>query len=144
MNKRCKITGAEFEITNEDSNYYEKIGANSPSLSPQERQRNRTGFRNFRNLYHRACSATGKRIISMYDESVGFPVYENSYWWSDAWDAQSYQQDLNFNQPFFEQYKVLENKEVIIEDFQNKEIAYKIIREAIDLYQEKFVKNANK
>jgi Inorganic pyrophosphatase len=45
---------------------------------------------------------------------------------------------------YFEQYKVLENKEVIIEDFQNKEIAYKIIREAIDLYQEKFVKNANK
>lgn len=45
---------------------------------------------------------------------------------------------------YFEQYKVLENKEVIIEDFQNKEIAYKIIREAIDLYQEKFVKDANK
>jgi inorganic pyrophosphatase len=39
---------------------------------------------------------------------------------------------------YFEQYKVLENKQVQIEDFQNKEIAYQIINEAIELYQEKF------
>src|SRR5436309_10324772 len=32
---------------------------------------------------------------------------------------------------YFEQYKVLENKQVIIEDFQEKEIAYQIIDEAI-------------
>lgn len=39
---------------------------------------------------------------------------------------------------YFEQYKVLENKQVQIEDFQAKEIAYQIINEAIDLYQQKF------
>ena len=39
---------------------------------------------------------------------------------------------------YFEQYKVLENKQVQIEDFQNKEIAYQIINEAIDLYKQKF------
>src|SRR5690349_20886154 len=39
---------------------------------------------------------------------------------------------------YFEQYKVLENKEVQIEDFQNKEMAYHIIEEAIAYYKEKF------
>lgn len=39
---------------------------------------------------------------------------------------------------YFEQYKVLENKQVQIEEFQNKEIAYQIIEEAIRLYQQKF------
>ncbi|GAC1425996.1 MAG: inorganic diphosphatase [Flavisolibacter sp.] len=39
---------------------------------------------------------------------------------------------------YFEQYKVLENKQVIIEDFQNKEEAYKIINEAIEFYKQKF------
>lgn len=39
---------------------------------------------------------------------------------------------------YFEQYKVLENKQVQIENFQSKEDAYRIIREAIVLYQKKF------
>jgi inorganic pyrophosphatase len=39
---------------------------------------------------------------------------------------------------YFEQYKVLENKQVQIENFQNKDIAFDIIREAIALYREKF------
>ena len=39
---------------------------------------------------------------------------------------------------YFEQYKVLENKEVKIDNFQNKEAAYHIINDAIKLYQKKF------
>ncbi|MEO6069510.1 MAG: inorganic diphosphatase [Chitinophagaceae bacterium] len=39
---------------------------------------------------------------------------------------------------FFEQYKVLENKQVQINNFQSAEEAYKIINEAIELYQQKF------
>ncbi len=39
---------------------------------------------------------------------------------------------------YFEQYKVLENKKVEIDDFQNKEYAYKVIEESIKLYHEKF------
>ncbi|MER3464464.1 MAG: inorganic pyrophosphatase [Chitinophagaceae bacterium] len=41
---------------------------------------------------------------------------------------------------FFEQYKVLENKQVRIEEFQTKETAYSIIEEAIDYYKKKFSK----
>lgn len=39
---------------------------------------------------------------------------------------------------YFEQYKVLENKQVIIDEFQTKEEAYRIIEEAIAYYTEKF------
>src|SRR5688572_33363849 len=41
---------------------------------------------------------------------------------------------------FFEQYKVLENKKVAIDNFQDKTTAYRIIREAIDFYGENFSK----
>jgi inorganic pyrophosphatase len=39
---------------------------------------------------------------------------------------------------YFEQYKVLENKQVQIENFQNKEEAYKIILDAIEHYKATF------
>ena len=39
---------------------------------------------------------------------------------------------------FFEQYKVLENKKVEIDDFQDKETAYKVIEGAIEYYKTKF------
>ena len=39
---------------------------------------------------------------------------------------------------YFEQYKVLENKEVRIDKFQTREEAYEIITAAIKLYKEKF------
>ncbi len=39
---------------------------------------------------------------------------------------------------YFEQYKVLENKVVLIDDFQDKQGAYKIIEEAMALYKTSF------
>lgn len=39
---------------------------------------------------------------------------------------------------FFEQYKVLENKKVEIDEFQDKEAAYRVIVEAISLYKTRF------
>jgi len=41
---------------------------------------------------------------------------------------------------FFEQYKVLENKKVEIDNFQDKETAYKVIDAAIAFYKENFEK----
>jgi len=39
---------------------------------------------------------------------------------------------------YFENYKVLENKVVEIDEFQDKESAYKVIHAAIEHYKEKF------
>lgn len=42
---------------------------------------------------------------------------------------------------YFEQYKVLENKVVLIDNFQDKETAYSVIQSAIDLYAQRFPQN---
>ncbi len=42
---------------------------------------------------------------------------------------------------YFEQYKVLENKKVEIDEFQDKETAYKVIEESISFYKTKFPAN---
>ncbi len=41
---------------------------------------------------------------------------------------------------FFEDYKKLENKEVIVEDFQSREVAMQVIQQSIVDYENKFVK----
>jgi inorganic pyrophosphatase len=42
---------------------------------------------------------------------------------------------------FFEDYKKLENKQVVVEDFLGKEDALRIVQESIELYKETFKKN---
>ncbi len=39
---------------------------------------------------------------------------------------------------YFQQYKVLENKKVVIDEFQDKQTAYRIINESITRYNDKF------
>jgi inorganic pyrophosphatase len=41
---------------------------------------------------------------------------------------------------YFEQYKALENKVVLIDDFQDKKAAYKVIEEAVELYKNTYPK----
>ena len=45
---------------------------------------------------------------------------------------------INELRNYFEQYKVLENKQVQIEEFQSREVAFGIITEAIEYYKQKF------
>ncbi|MBC7936935.1 MAG: inorganic diphosphatase [Rhizobacter sp.] len=42
---------------------------------------------------------------------------------------------------YFEQYKVLEDKVVLIDNFQDKETAYSVIESAINLYTQRFPEN---
>src|SRR3989338_8050986 len=74
------------------------------SISPQEKWQKLMSRRNEWKLYPRKCDASGELILSAYDSDVPFPVYNNSYWWGDAWDATDYGRAFDFNRPFFEQF----------------------------------------
>ncbi len=110
MIKTCAVSGKQFEITDDDLKFYEKMGVPIPTLCPEERQRRRLAWRNERALYHRTCNATGKKMISIYSSEKTFPVYENDYWWSDKWDGKNYGSDFDFSKPFFDQFYELQQK----------------------------------
>jgi inorganic pyrophosphatase len=50
---------------------------------------------------------------------------------------------FNVLKNYFENYKVLENKIVEIDDFQNKETAYKVIEDSITMYKNHFPKQTS-
>jgi len=99
MQKKCKKCTQNFEITNQDLEFYKKISPkfdwkvyeiSAPTLCPDCRQQRRLSFRNERNLYRRKCDATGKSIISIYSPDKEYKVYNSDFWWSDKWDAMDY------------------------------------------------------
>ncbi len=109
MKKICAVSGREFEITDDDVKFYEKMGVSIPTLCPEERQRRRLSWRNERILYRRKCDLCHKTIISMYPEDVPFPVYCSECWFSTKWKACSFGRDFDFSQPFFSQFLDLQN-----------------------------------
>ena len=119
MTKNCKQCSAQFEITQDDLDFYDsaspvfnwnKYQIPTPTLCPSCRMQRRMSCRNFFNLYQRRCSATWKNIISMYHKDAPFPVYNFKDWRSDKWDWTDYWMDFDFNKSFFEQRYELNKK----------------------------------
>ena len=111
-NRNCQNCKKDFMIEQEDFNFYEKIKVPAPTFCPECRLIRRLVWRNERNLYRRKClTAEGEKdLISNYHSDVSFPVYEQKYWWGDAWDAKTYAQEYDFSRSFFEQFKELLDK----------------------------------
>ena len=112
MQKSCRQCATQFEITNEDLKFYEKVSPviagktyniPAPTLCPPCRLQRRLSHRNEHRLYQRKCDLSGKQIISMYAPDKKFPVYDSTAWRSDKWDATNYGRDFDFSRPFFEQ-----------------------------------------
>ncbi len=76
MKKTCAVSGKEFEITKEDLKFYKKMGVSVPTFCPEERQRRRLAWRNEHKLYRRKCDATGRSLISMYQQNTPGKVYD--------------------------------------------------------------------
>lgn len=102
--KSCKKCGANFEITEQDDNFYKRMEAPRPTLCPTCRMQRRTAFRNERILYKSKCDFSGKDMLSIYPPTTKYKVYDQKVWWSDQWDALDYGRDFDFNRPFFEQF----------------------------------------
>ncbi len=118
MQQTCQNCQNTFEITDADLVFYDSVSPifagqkyqiPAPTFCPTCRLQRRLAFINQITVYTRTSSISGKRIFSMFPENVPFPVYENDYWWSDAWSAVDYGRDYDAARPFFEQYQELQN-----------------------------------
>lgn len=118
MNKTCRHCSTVFQVTDKDLAFYSKISpvfngkkfdVPSPTHCPDCRQQKRLTFRNERHLYKRKCDMCKKEILSAYPSGKVFPVFCLDCWWSDNWNAYDFGMDFDFDKPFFEQFKELQN-----------------------------------
>lgn len=86
------------------------VGADLPDPKKcfECRHKERIAWRNERSLYHRVCLSCQKPVIACYSEENGIPIYCNTCWWGEAFDAYAYGRDFDFKRPFFEQFMELE------------------------------------
>ncbi len=105
---KSKLSGESFEVPDEALKILENFGLPLPTLTPRERHRRRLAHRNERSIYRNTCAMTQKPIISMYPENSGYKVLSPEVWWGDSWDPKDYGRDFDFDRPFFEQFKELQ------------------------------------
>lgn len=99
-NKICQNCKNEFTIESDDFNFYEKIKVPPPTWCPECRFQRRCTFRNERKLFRNIDAISKKPVLSLYPPEAGFPIYEDSYWWSDEWDPCEYGIDFDRSKPF--------------------------------------------
>ncbi|MEK9181419.1 MAG: hypothetical protein AAB786_00120 [Patescibacteria group bacterium] len=109
-NRMCQNCKKDFVIESDDFGFYKKMNVPMPENCPECRQQLRILHRNFKTLYKRPSSKSGKMLVSMYNPDVPFPVYDILEWWADDWDATSYAMDLDLSVPFIQQLGELFNK----------------------------------
>ncbi|MDP2629999.1 MAG: zinc-ribbon domain containing protein [Candidatus Uhrbacteria bacterium] len=103
----CTKCTKQFIITQEDHEFYAKIGIPAPTLCPSCRRQRRLAFRNERALYSRPCNLCKKTTVSFYSPSYSGPVYCQPCWWSDGWDSSLFAREYDPSRPFFEQLNEL-------------------------------------
>lgn len=102
--KTCRQCNQEFQIFDEDREFYTKINVPEPTWCPECRNMRRCAQRNERVLTMRSCDLCKKSTLSTHHADVPFPVYCQSCYWSDNWNAFSYGRDFDFSRSFFEQF----------------------------------------
>ncbi|HCW32622.1 MAG: hypothetical protein UT55_C0044G0002 [Candidatus Peregrinibacteria bacterium GW2011_GWE2_39_6] len=103
----CTQCPNEILISPEDFQLYKKLAVSPPTLCPACRQQRRLAWRNDRAFYQRRCDKSGKEFVSMYAPDKPYKIYHPDAWYSENWDALDYGRAIDFNRPFFEQFKEL-------------------------------------
>lgn len=106
--KICQNCKEQFTIESEDFQFYDRMKVPPPTLCPNCRLQRRLSFRNERSLHKNICGLCGKNIITMYSKDKPYTVYCPPCYYSDNWNSLDYGKDYNFNKPFFQQFKELQ------------------------------------
>ena len=103
----CNQCKSSFEITDEDKKFLKKVDMPDPTMCFDCRLQRKMAFYNRYKLYKNKCTLTGKSVTSIYSPDKPFKIYNTRHWYSDEWDPMDYGRDLDFNRPFFEQFREL-------------------------------------
>ena len=121
-NKTCKQCGADFEVSDFEKTFIDKISpvfnGNKhsiplPDICPNCRLIKRTAHRNEQYMYNSKFE-TGEPAISLYAPNVPwsgkYRIWPHEKWWSDSWNPMDSGFDFDFNRTFFEQFSELDKK----------------------------------
>ena len=104
--KKCSQCERDFEIFQEDIDFYHKLHVPPPKLCPDCRKQRRMVFSNNTTFYKKQCDAPGhsEDVISLFSDELDQKVYDHQYWWSDVWDPMSFSKEYDFSKQFFAQF----------------------------------------
>ena len=105
----CTDCGESFNLVPAEREAYQNFDAQLPVVCCECRHKRHLIFRNERRLFVNKSHISGKQIISTYPASSPFKIIDKNEWWDDSFDASRYGRDFDFNRPFFEQFKELQN-----------------------------------
>ncbi len=105
--RTCQLTGKPYILEDEELQAFEYFQIPLPSIAPEERFRRLASFRPSKNLFLRECGGSGARTFSIYPANCSLPVYAESVWKSDAFDATAFGSAFDFKRLFAEQLLTL-------------------------------------
>ena len=107
---QCRSCKNEFSIQAEDSTFYDKFDLPLPVMCPVCRWKYLLAFWVFGRFRIAKSALSGKTIITVFPESVPFPIYDRTEFVSDAWDPLIYGRDYDQSRPFIDQLVELQSK----------------------------------
>lgn len=108
--RQCRNCKQSFTIEPEDFAMYEKSGIPPSDMCPRCRWKHLLAFWTFGRFRIAKSALSGKNIITIYPESVPFPLYEHKEWVSDAWDPLAYGRGYDASRSFFDQFDALQKE----------------------------------
>ena len=114
--KICKKCSTNFDITDKDLEFYDKISPKfnnekfaipKPNFCPYCREQRRMIWRNEMNMYRRKCDFSWMDIISMHNPEFSWKVYHNKYWWGNEHEGLDYWVEINLEKSIFSQVEWL-------------------------------------
>lgn len=106
--RKCNKCQNDFDLDQDDFNFYEKMKVPAPNVCPDCRFKMRAQWRNEMTLYSgRKCDMCGKGILSMYNPKSPYKIYCYECFYSEKWDPKDYGMNYDKSRPFFEQFNEL-------------------------------------
>ncbi len=108
--KECGNCKENFQIYEEDIDFYQMLRVPPPKLCPLCRKKRRFGhLMRVPKFFKKPCSAPGhtEEVITVFPPASPHKIYDFSYYHSDSWDAAEFGRQYNEAKQFFEQFKQL-------------------------------------